>query len=83
MPKGGWGDLFGNLKIHVWLEFMKGISVNRDIYSIMLWVLILCLPGLAWAAEEKQEFKFDLSEVEKKPYHLGGYGEFRPVSERS
>jgi hypothetical protein len=34
---------------------------------------------LAWAAEDKQEFRFDLSEIEKKPYHLGGYGEFRPV----
>jgi hypothetical protein len=50
--------------------------VNR---TILLWVLILCLPGLAWAAEEKQEYKFDISEIEKKPYHLGGYGEFRPI----
>jgi len=53
--------------------------VNRTVHSIMLWILLLPLPGLALAAEEKQEFKFDLSEVEKKPYYLGGYGEFRPV----
>ncbi len=26
-----------------------------------------------------KEYKFELSETEKKPYHLGGYGEFRPV----
>jgi hypothetical protein len=26
-----------------------------------------------------EEYKFELSETEKKPYHLGGYGEFRPV----
>ena len=26
-----------------------------------------------------QEYKFDLSEIEKKPYHVGGYAEFRPV----
>ncbi len=30
-----------------------------------------------WALAE--EYKFDLSEIEKKPYHLGGYGEFRPA----
>ncbi|MBP1715143.1 MAG: hypothetical protein H6Q42_3346 [Deltaproteobacteria bacterium] len=53
--------------------------MNRTIQSIMLWILILSLPGLAWGAEEKQEYKFELSEIEKKPYHLGGYGEFRPV----
>jgi len=27
----------------------------------------------------EEEYKFDLSEIEKKPYHLGGYLEFRPV----
>jgi hypothetical protein len=26
-----------------------------------------------------EEYKFDVSEIEKKPYHLGGYIEFRPV----
>jgi len=26
-----------------------------------------------------EEYKFDLSEIEKKPYHIGGYLEFRPV----
>jgi hypothetical protein len=61
LPKGGWGDLFGNPKIRVCLEFNKGISVNRGVYSIIFWILILPLPGLAWAAEEKQEYKFDIS----------------------
>jgi hypothetical protein len=26
-----------------------------------------------------EEYKFDLSEIEKKPYHIGGYVEYRPV----
>ena len=26
-----------------------------------------------------EEYKFDISEIEKKPYHIGGYVEFRPV----
>ena len=58
---------------------MKGIFVRGKIQWIILWVFILALPGLGWAAEEKEEYKFDASEIEKKPYHLGGYGEFRPV----
>jgi len=53
--------------------------VNRAIPSILLWGLILSLPGLGRSADEKEEYKFDASEIEKKPYHLGGYGEFRPV----
>ena len=35
---------------------------------------LLPAPG---AAEES--YKFDLSETEKKPYHFGGYLEFKPV----
>ena len=26
-----------------------------------------------------EEYKFELSEIEKKPYHIGGYLEFRPI----
>jgi hypothetical protein len=39
------------------------------------WLLILSV-SFAFAEEE---YKFDLSEIEKKPYHIGGYVEFRPV----
>ena len=28
---------------------------------------------------EKQEYKFEPSEIEKKPYHIGGYLELRPI----
>ena len=27
----------------------------------------------------EEEYKFDVSEIEKKPYHIGGYAEFRPI----
>src|SRR4030043_1600213 len=30
-------------------------------------------------ASTAEEYKFDISELEKKPYHVGGYVEFRPV----
>ncbi|HLA01048.1 MAG TPA: hypothetical protein VJZ24_05350, partial [Thermodesulfovibrionales bacterium] len=33
----------------------------------------LASPALA------EEYTFDLSEIEKKPYHIGGYAELRPV----
>ncbi len=36
---------------------------------------VFCLPSPAFP----EEYTFDLSEIEKKPYHIGGYAEFRPV----
>ena len=39
-------------------------------------ILTLFLGSFAFAEEE---YKFDLSEIEKKPYHVGGYVELRPV----
>jgi hypothetical protein len=38
----------------------------------LFWLFV----GVAQAAEE---YTFSLSEIEKKPYHIGGYLEFRPV----
>lgn len=58
---------------------MKGILLNRLVYAIIIWVFILSLSCPGWAEEGNEEYKFEISEVEKKPYHLGGYGEFRPV----
>jgi len=37
--------------------------------------LALCLPLPIYA----EEYTFDISEIEKKPYHIGGYAEFKPV----
>ncbi len=34
---------------------------------------------LPWKLAFAEEYKLDLSEIDKKPYHLGGYLEFRPV----
>ena len=42
---------------------------------IVFWVLLFLPWGLAFA----EEYKLDLSEIDKKPYHLGGYLEFRPI----
>ena len=58
---------------------MKGIFVRPKIQWIILFAFIMALPCSGLAKEEKEEYKFDISEIEKKPYHLGGYGEFRPV----
>jgi len=40
-------------------------------------LLLLSFPEMLLAQEE--EYSFDLSEIEIKPYHIGGYAEFRPV----
>jgi hypothetical protein len=43
---------------------------------VTLFVLIgALLPSASWA----EEYAFDASEFEKKPYHLGGYLEARPA----
>jgi len=41
-----------------------------------LWAWLIIFGGSIAFAEE--EYKFDLSEIEKKPYHVGGYLELRP-----
>jgi len=46
------------------------------IYLAMIMVLSLFLPAMG-AAEG--DYTFNLSETEKKPYHFGGYLEFKPV----
>jgi hypothetical protein len=38
-------------------------------------LLLFCL----YSSAPAEEYKFELSETEKKPYHLGGYCEIRPV----
>jgi hypothetical protein len=44
---------------------------------IVLLNLFIFLPALAYGEDQ---YKFDLAETEKKPYHFGGYAEFRPVA---
>jgi hypothetical protein len=50
--------------------------MKRYLCFVILLVLSLSLPAMG-AAEDP--YKFDLSETEKKPYHFGGYVEFKPV----
>jgi hypothetical protein len=38
--------------------------------------LLLCCPPVVRGEES---YTFDLAEIEKKPWHLGGYAEIRPV----
>lgn len=44
--------------------------------TFALWVAVMLL--FISSSGFAEEFKFDLSEIEKKPYHIGGYLEFRP-----
>ena len=48
-----------------------------------IWSLIFLLGALATllipSALYAEDYSFDLSETEKKPYHFGGYAELRPV----
>jgi len=49
--------------------------MKKGLFFFLAW-LIIFLGSFAFAEEE---YKFDLSEIEKKPYHFGGYVELRPV----
>ena len=54
--------------------------MNQGFFSCVRWGVItglLVFVGTIAFAEE--EYKFDISEFEKKPYHVGGYLEFRPT----
>jgi len=53
------------------------VSYDRTILFFIFFTvsLLLCLSGPARA----EEYTFDISETEKKPYHIGGYAELRPV----
>ena len=44
--------------------------------SLLAVLVALLISSVSFADEE---YKFDISEIEKKPYHIGGYVEFRPA----
>ena len=47
------------------------------VFLSFLWILcpVFCIQSYVSA----EEYTFDISEIEKKPYHLGGYAEVKPV----
>ncbi len=51
--------------------------MKRCLVPVVLAILLLFLPAVAAAAEEA--YTFDAAEIEKKPYHFGGYVEFKPL----
>jgi hypothetical protein len=48
--------------------------MKRTPLFLLLWLVSLCSSVLG-----AEEYKFEPSEIEKKPYHLGGFTEVRPV----
>jgi len=46
---------------------------KRSLYNFLWVILVLATPCLS------EEYKFELEEIEKKPYHVGGYLELRPT----
>ncbi len=58
------------------------LTCFRKITTALFWFVELALSVsflLTASLSMAEEYEFDLSEIEKKPYHIGGYGEFRPV----
>lgn len=50
---------------------------TERVLPAMLLIIALLWPGGVGAVAD--EYHFEISEYEKKPYHLGGYAELRPV----
>ena len=48
-----------------------------DGVKLLFLALLFIIGSTAFVSAE--EYTFDMSEIEKKPYHIGGYAEFRPV----
>lgn len=48
---------------------------ERQCFCGLCALFLLLGPAPAWSAED---YSFDLSEIEKKPFHFGGYAEFSP-----
>jgi hypothetical protein len=57
------------------MKIRQAMQVNR-LLMVALAIIAIVLCSRAIRADE---YAFDLSEVEKKPYHFGGYAELRPV----
>lgn len=47
--------------------------MKKTVFFAVLWLIVL------YSSVFAEEYKFEPSEIEKKPYHLGGFGEFKPV----
>jgi hypothetical protein len=54
---------------------MGGVGPRVVVILIFLLSSFLGVPPVAIA----EEYTFDVSEIEKKPYHIGGYAELRPM----
>jgi len=65
------------------MQHLGGIRCHNKDGIPLLWVMsfILCLTFFLSLPSTcpAEEYKFELSEVEKKPYHLGGYAEVNPI----
>ena len=51
------------------MRFIRSLTVLFGALAIVLFSGVL----------RADEYSFDLAEVEKKPYYIGGYAELRPV----
>ncbi len=54
---------------------------TRQSYAVIISLSVFCLLSTVYGLQSvsfAEEYKFDLAEIEKKPYHLGGYLELSP-----
>jgi hypothetical protein len=57
----------------------RGIFGVLDLLPVVCCLLLMSLAPAFSQEKKAEEYKFDVSETEKKPYHLGGYLEAMPI----
>jgi hypothetical protein len=61
------------------MDFRRTPNAERRTELSRNAIIFLILLFLPWKPAVAEEYKLELSEIDKKPYYLGGYVEFRPV----
>ena len=56
-----------------------GTELTTRVQNLWLIVFLILLSLFPFTIYAEEKYSFDASEIEKKPYHLGGYAEARPV----
>jgi hypothetical protein len=57
-------------------------SQESGVRKIIIFLAVFCflvIGSFLLSPAHAEEYTFDISEIEKKPYNIGGYAEFKPV----
>lgn len=78
-PKSNNGMIFPHAGGKMLSQLIEKIIMTiYSIYLIPIFTIAILISSSALSAHA-EEYSFDISEIQKKPYHIGGYAEFKPI----